>query len=123
MRGSGDKGRLDLDVAIDKRGSQRERVATLEAHVPITVAGRRGLASGREISLTLDVQRRTLGELLDLLPAEIQKKVKAPRSTEVEAHVALGGRTDAPEGSFRVEARTQALMEQKRDEVLALIRG
>lgn len=98
-------GKRELDATVSVSGGDRT-LAKLDARLPITVAGRRGLDAGRPMHVRLEVPRVTVRELLALLPAEIAAKVRAPRETELEAHVALGGTTSAPSGEARVDVGT-----------------
>lgn len=100
--------RLDADVKLMKRGSSGETtLAKLDAELPVRLSGKRGLDRGRPLRVKLDVARRTLGEILELLPPEIAAKVKAPKETELEAHVDLGGSANALKGDVALDVTTQ----------------
>ncbi|MCE7890212.1 MAG: translocation/assembly module TamB domain-containing protein [Myxococcales bacterium] len=115
VRAKGGKRELDATIDIVKRdrGSD-DTIAKLDARLPITLSGRRGLDAGRPMAVKLDLPRRTLGDLLALLPPEIAAKVKAPRDTELEAHASLGGTTSAPSGQVKLDVSTKLPLSEAR---------
>jgi TamB, inner membrane protein subunit of TAM complex len=111
VRGKGDGRDLNLTARVYRTepGEARETVASLDAHVPLALGRKEKIASGRQLEVKLDVPRRTLGDLLEMLPPELRDKAKKiPLSTEIEARAEIGGTTSAPEGNFHVEARGHA---------------
>lgn len=117
VKAKGGKREIDASVRIDAVGDRTRRIATLDARVPITVAGRRGLDPSRRLAVKLDLERQTLGDLLALLPPAIAAKVKAPRDTELEAHVDLTGTAAAPQGGIALEAGTRLPLSKARQRV------
>lgn len=108
VRAKGGKRELDASVTLEeRRGSSAKGLAKLDARLPITLSGRRGLDAGRPMRVVLDLPRRSLGELLALLPPEIAARVRAPRETELEAHVELEGTSSAPRARARLDVTTQ----------------
>ncbi len=108
LKAQGDARNLDASVSIDRIGKDGSRnLAKLDARLPITLSGRRGLAAGRRMAVKLDLHRIALRDLLPLLPPEIAAKLQAPRETELEAHVELGGTTSAPQGEVKLDATTK----------------
>ena len=117
VKAQGGKRDLDASVRIDAVGDQTRRIMTLDARLPITVAGRRGLDPSRRLAVKLDLQRQTLGDLLALLPPAVAAKVKAPRDTQLEAHLDLGGTAAAPRGALKVDATTRLPLAPARQRV------
>jgi hypothetical protein len=53
----------------------------------------------------MDLERRSLRDLLDILPPAVRARLaRLPPDTDLEAHVALEGTSDAPRGTFVVSA-------------------
>ena len=105
VKAKGGKRNLDAIITLERRGAGgADTLVTVNARLPITVKGRRGLDAGRPLAVELDMPRVTLGELLLLLPPAVADKLaKVPRQTSLEAHAKLGGSSSAPSGEVSLD--------------------
>ena len=84
-------------------------LATIDAELPLTTKrGKRAIAANRGFSLELDVAKRSLAEIKELVSPELAAKIDArTNGGELAAHIELRGTPAAPTGTIRVEGAAE----------------
>ncbi|MEZ4225372.1 MAG: AsmA family protein [Polyangiaceae bacterium] len=100
--------RLVLEVDADRvaGGGDRSDVVALDVDVPLDLAGKRLRRDGR-LAVKLDLPRRKLSTLHDVLPDSVTVKLLKYPDAEVEGHADIHGTANRPQGDFALQLDTE----------------
>jgi hypothetical protein len=103
LKGKASRGRVTAHARVDEGAKGGPQARVLDADIDAPLAGR-SISLTAPLAIKIDIPKRPIAAIAELLPPAIREKAKLPAHGDAEVHIDVKGSGAHPRGTVSVEA-------------------